>query len=90
MADFIFINNPRFSQFLKVINAEDTEVILALCLLMCDTNKDREVLVQEDVAVCVDVYGKERTNSVLAKWFVHDIDDDIYTPLVSIFDFLRK
>lgn len=90
MSDHIFINNSKLQKFIKAAKDEDLAVILTLYLLMCDTNKEKEILYSEDIDLCLDVHGEDRTYPVLDKWFLFNEDSETYTPLVSIFDFLNQ
>lgn len=90
MSDCIFINGNKLKKFTNAAKNEDLSLIFTLYLLMCDTNKDKEMLTSDDIDLCIEIHGEDRTYNALEKWFLTTDDGETYTPLVSIFDFISR
>lgn len=85
----LYINDTKLAQLLKTVGEKDRDIIQSMYLLMCCTNSDREELSVDLLESIIPIYGKERIQQTLDKWFIRDENYPyIYTPLVSILDFV--
>lgn len=82
----IFIKEDNLKRLIPLVqDPEERSILLTFYLLMVDTNRSNDDLLEKDIEFCQSVYNRDKVQETLNKWFVGE--DKYERPLVKLIDY---